>query len=195
MNRFEIILNEVKYFSKLIGHMRHIALEINKTADETKTDFVNSKRTGQCAIVVQSGLQRVGAHYSDDAEEKIRYSIVANNKINFLLENPERENTFPQNENERIQFESRKIFGGGIRTRDFPLVAVSGFHPRIDEGFSIVAASHMTGFPSDGEYVKRIQCLSKYFCNPYALAIFCGAKPIKEMGFEGAIEWGKNETK
>ena len=196
MNKYETILESIKHFSNILERLHAVALKINETEDETKSDFLNSKRTGQCGAVIQLGLIRVGAHYvpKGQTEEKIRYSIVANNKINFLLENFERKNTFPQNEEERIRFEAIKVFGGGIRIYDGDtLVGTSGFHPKIDEGCSIVVSNRIFGFTDNEVKIKHLQDRARYFNNPYALPMACGAGFIKSMSFDQAVEWGKNE--
>ena len=198
MNKFEQIVDSVVYFSRLLGHFQDVALEVNKISKETRQDFLDSKRTGQCAIAVHKERFRVSGQYvhTDDEDLKIRYSVAANNKINFLLENPERMNTFPVGKDEEDIFKIRKIFGGGISLSTFPnisLIAVSGFHPKIDEASSIVAVEQISGIRSDSSKILFVQKCAKIFSNPYALAISCGAGFIKGMSFDQAVEWGKNE--
>jgi len=200
MNKFENVFTEAKRFSKLLGHMHQAALEVNRTQEETRQDFLDSKRTGHCAIAVQFELERISAHHIPgvDFEEKIRYSIVANNKINFLLEYPDRIDTFPKTVQEEIDFKSKNVFGGGIRLRLVEgvwkrwLIAVSGFHPKIDEACSIVAFSQMIKM-DDSFRLKHIQDESRYFKNPYALPIAQGSNWIKSMNFEQCLDWGRNE--
>lgn len=192
MNKFQNILDDVKYFTKLLGHMHFAALEVNKISEETKQDFIDSQRTGHCALVVQRGLERICAqHVPGKAEEdKIRYTIVANNKVNFLLENPERKNTFPQTNEEEEQFPLKKIFGGGIWIHNV-LIAVSGFHPKIDEACSIVIANQIFGSKSESNNIIDIETMSKDFKNPYALSIACGSNFIKSINFYEAIDQGQ----
>ncbi len=197
MNVFENTFTEAKRFSKLLGHMHQAALEVNKTQEETRQDFLNSKRTGQCALSIQEGLIRIGAHYmNDNEEEKIRYTVVANNKVNFLLENPYRNDTFPLCEEERTRNELRKIFGGGIRVKrglNNTLIAISGFHPKIDEASSIVIDNQTCSFQSEAARISYMMELSTYFRNPYALVIAQGSNWIKSMTFDQCLDWGKNE--
>ena len=197
MNKFDTILNDAKYFSKLLGHMHLVALEVNKTQEETRQDFLDSSRTGQCALSIQEGWIRIGAHYMSDNEvEKNRYTIVANNKVNFLLENPYRIKTFPLDEKEKEINEAKKIYGGGIRIKrnsSSRLVAVSGFHPKIDEACSIVIDNQTYYFQSEAARISDIMDLSIYFNNPYALAIAQGSNFIKSMTFDKCLDWGINE--
>ncbi len=195
MNKFKTTLTDVVIFTKMLGHMAPAALEVNKISNETKQDFINSKRSGQAAIAVSLDLRRVCGHYVPDSEteQKVRFSIAANNKINLLIENPDRSHTFPLNEEEKIKFPEMRIFGGGIRFTGLPLIAISGYHPRIDEACGIVFGNQYKGFHSDNENINQIQTLSKFFSNPYALAIASGSGFIKKITFSQAIEWGKNE--
>lgn len=49
---------------------------------------------------------------SDNEVEKNRYTIVANNKVNFLLENPYRIKTFPLDEKEKEINEAKRFTEG-----------------------------------------------------------------------------------
>ena len=196
-NKFEAILESTRYFSKALGHMSYSALYLNSSEEETRADFIASKRTGQCAIAVQLDLERVGSQYvpDDQTDNKVRYLANANNKVNFLLENPERINTFPSNEVERTLFETRKIFGGGIRDLRHPfmtLVAVSGFHPKIDEACSIVFLSNMVRLDNKTK-IHYIKELSLMFKNPYALILGVGCGSIKGVTEQQAREWSVNK--
>ncbi len=197
MNVFENIFTEAKRFSKLLGHMHQAALEVNRTQEETRQDFLDSMRTGQNALSIQEGFIRIGAHYVNDNEGgKIRYAVAANNKTNFLLENLYRISTFPVDEKEKEINEAKKIYGGGIRIKrdsSSRLVAVSGFHPKIDEACSIVVDNQTYLFQSEALIIFDIMDLSRYFNNPYALAIAQGSNFIKSMTFDQAIDWGRNE--
>lgn len=193
-NKLNNLFTDSKYLSKFIGHMSAAALEVNKTQVETSSDFFTSKRTGQSAISIQRGLIRVGAHYipDSDTEEKIRYTIVANNKVNFLLENPDRIDTFPKNEQEYAEFPLRKIFGGGVLLDD-EISAISGYYPRVDEASNLVFRVEHMDFISDAKKIRHCMLFSKKFNNPYVLAISAGSNFTKGFSFDQAIEWGKNE--
>ncbi len=110
-----------------------IALEINKTHPDLSADFEKSKRTGQCHGCFGTQTTRIGVSYtpSTQVNPKVRYNIVANNKYNCLLENPDASNTAPYTS------EEKKIFRGGVTAWD-RIACVSGFHPSIDEALAII---------------------------------------------------------
>lgn len=194
MKKYTDIVDGTRYYlNDFLSRVQIGALEVNKTQAETVPDFLNSNRTGQCAIAIQHGFARIGAHYKPGKDElKLRYSIVGNNKVNFLLENVTRNDTFPKNENEQIDFEIRRIFGGGARFF-LQIIAISGFHPRVDEASSIVFKTENMELVSEEEKIHNLKIFSKEFKNPYALAVSAGSGFIKSINFDQAIEWGKNE--
>lgn len=55
MNKFDTILNDAKYFSKLLGHMHLVALEVNKTQEETRQDFWILRELDSARLVFRKG--------------------------------------------------------------------------------------------------------------------------------------------
>jgi hypothetical protein len=192
MKQLENPNEKVKLLSNLLADISPTALYLNQISPEAAEDSINSNRTGQCAGVVQWKLHRLGVHYIPTGlkDPKIRYTIVANNKINCLLENPEEETTFP------FTSEEKKIWGGGIRSpyADDLLYATSGFYPKIDEGCSILKcvtlSDLMVEVSNNTRKIELIQTLSHRFKNRYALPIACGSKLVKNMSFDEAYSWG-----
>lgn len=196
-NKFTTLLEDSRILEKQLGHFSGVALVINR---EIQQRFTDSERTGQCAAVISLGLTSVSAFYVPDNETdmKLRYLRNAHNKEIFLLENEHRISTAPQSLVEKQDFEKNSIYRGGIRLEDGKIITISGYHPVVDEAYSLNLGLVTEGIPRDYSREKWIKDQAIKFQNPYALGFCVMANYINPqtgytVGYRQSIEWGLKE--
>ncbi len=196
-NKFTNLLADSVILYKQLGHFAGVALSINR---DIQKRFSDSERTGQCASFISGEVASVSAFYipSDQTDKKLRYLKNAQNKLIFLFEHEDRINTAPQNREEKEKFEKDSVWRGGIRLYDGPIITTSGFHPVVDEAFSLNLGLVTQGFERDNTREKWIKDQSIKFQNPYALAFCVMANYINPqtgytVGYEKSMEWGLKE--
>jgi len=90
------------------------------------------------------------------------------------------------------------VYRGGVRLYDGPLITVSGFHPVVDEAFSLMLGLVIQGYERDYTREKWIKDQALRFQNPYVLA-FCvltnyiNPRTGYTYGYEKSMEWGLKE--
>jgi hypothetical protein len=196
-NQFINLLADSAILHKQLSHFAGSALSLNRHIQKR---FPDSERTGQCASFISGEVASVSSFYvpSNETDKKLRYSKNAHNKLLFLIEHEDRISTAPQNTEEKEKFEKDSVWRGGVRLYDGPLITVSGFHPVVDEAFSLSLGLAIQGFERDSTREKWIKDQAIKFQNPYALALCVLTKYINPQtgytyDFETSMEWGLKE--
>ncbi len=193
-NKFTNLLEEAKILQKQLGHLSPFALILNKELAQTSTDFQSSQRTGQCASFIYNPSVAISAHHLPEGatDQKLRYVRNGQNKLIFLLENEERISTAPINLAEKEKLGSESIYRGGIKLPGYPIITTSGYHPVIDEAFSLNLGLVYQGFEIEEARETWIKAYSYQFGNPYAFALSSLAHYVS-TDYQKALDWGLKE--
>lgn len=197
MNKFIDLLAHTVFLEKQLGHLSPYAVNLNEEIGKKLSD---STRTGQCASFLAGKISAVSAYHVPDGltEKKLRYLKNAHNKLLFLLEHDNRINTTPKNDEEKDQFEKDSIYRGGIRLDDKLIITTSGFHPVIDESFSLtlglMCIEIVYGSETHNKREKWIKDRSLEFQNPYVLALCSLVNYVPRINYEKAMDWGLKEV-
>ncbi len=193
MNQVEKMFEHAGWLQKSMGHYAPHALALNKESPVTKSDFIDSNRTGQCSTLVYKNGITVGAHHVPEGleDQKFRYFKSGSNKTFFLLEWTDRNSTAPLTLAEKMQFEADGIWRGGVRLSGNLLIVTSGFHPLIDEAVSLHEGLVMGNFNDKKAQTKWIQEKAMLFQNPFAVTL-SSMSGYADVSVEEAVQWGDN---